>query len=239
MKKTTTHDSFERLLHSQGLGSRKQCRLLIQAERVAVNGKIVSDPTMQLAKENLIFTVDDTEWIYREKLYLVMHKPEHFECSHSPQCHESIFSLLPSPFIIRGIQCVGRLDHDTTGLLLLTDDGAWLHALMSPRKHVSKTYRVTTKHPIIPEMLEQLMSGVILHDAPHPIKAVACEYIEAHALDLTIAEGKYHQVKRMVAAAGNRVEHLHRIKIADFALPEDVLKGEWRELTQAEKNSLA
>ncbi len=238
MKKTKTHDSLERLLHSQGIGSRKQCRLFIEAERVAVNGEILSDPQALLAKENLIFTVEGIEWAYREKLYLVLHKPEHFECSHSPQHHESIFSLLPSAFITRGIQCVGRLDHDTTGLLLLTDDGAWLHALMSPRKQVSKTYRVTTKHPVCQVLIEQLNTGVVLHDDPVSVKAVACDYVDVFKLDVTIAEGKYHQVKRMIAAAGNRVEQLHRIKIGGFALPENLVAGEWRELSEAERSSL-
>jgi 16S rRNA pseudouridine516 synthase len=128
----------------------------------------------------------------------------------------------------RGVQPVGRLDQDTTGLLLLTDDGALNHRLTSPRHHVPKTYRVTLKHPADTGLCQRLLEGVQLHDEPAPSLAINCVLLDAATLRITIDEGKYHQVKRMVAAAGNRVEALHREAVGSVVLPEDLGPGEWR-----------
>lgn len=230
-----SQQSLERILQSQGFGSRKECRFLIEAGRVQVNGLMCDSPRQTFSTEGLTFEVDGENWAYREKVYVLLNKPAAHECSRTPQHHSSVFTLLPEPFIQRGIQCVGRLDQDTTGLLLFTDDGPWLHALTSPRKHVEKTYRVTTKHPVTSEQIEALLKGVQLHDESHPTLAIACEAVGEYQLDLTIAEGKYHQVKRMVAAAGNRVEGLHRLRMGKLSLPQDLAEGAWRELTEEER----
>jgi 16S rRNA pseudouridine516 synthase len=129
---------------------------------------------------------------------------------------------------VRGVQCVGRLDQDTTGLLLLTDDGDFIHRVTSPRKHYDKVYAVTCKHAIDAALLDALRSGVVLHDAPEPVAALAAVQISEQVLHLTLAEGKYHQVKRMVAAAGNRVEALHRIAVGGYTLPDALAPGAWR-----------
>jgi 16S rRNA pseudouridine516 synthase len=122
---------------------------------------------------------------------------------------------------------VGRLDEDTTGLLLLTDDGALIHRLTSPRHHVPKVYEVGCKHPVDEAMVARLLAGVVLDDDPAPVRAAACEATGAQALRLTLTEGKYHQVKRMVAAAGNRVETLHRSRIGGLSLPDGLAPGGW------------
>ena len=126
---------------------------------------------------------------------------------------------------------MGRLDQDTTGLLLLSDDGQFIHRMSSPKKHVPKVYRVTAKHPVTAHMVERLCAGVVLDDDPRPVRAAACALVSDCVLDLTLTEGKYHQVKRMLAAVGNRVEALHRWKIGDLVLPEDLPLGQWRWLT--------
>jgi 16S rRNA pseudouridine516 synthase len=123
---------------------------------------------------------------------------------------------------------VGRLDQDTTGLLLLSDDGAFLHRMTSPKHHVPKVYEVTTKHPVDPRQVARLVEGVVLEDDPKPVRAAACEATAECALRLTLTEGKYHQVKRMLAAVGNRVEGLHRSRIGGLALPADLAPGQWR-----------
>ena len=135
---------------------------------------------------------------------------------------------------MQGVQAVGRLDQDTTGLLLLSDDGQFIHRMSSPKKHVSKVYRVTCKHPVDAKQVQNLLDGVVLDDDPKPVKAAACELIDTHVLDLTLTEGKYHQVKRMLAAVGNRVEGLHRWRIGGLVLPADLAPGEWRWLTADE-----
>lgn len=226
--------ALEKILHSQGFGTRRECRALILNEAVSVNGEPCDDPAAVFDTTDLEFTVYDEPWPYREKCYLVMNKPAHFECSHKPIHHPSIFSLLPDPLVQRGVQCVGRLDEDTTGLLLFSDDGQFIHRMSSPKWKVPKTYLVTTKHPITGDLLQQLRSGVQLHDEPEPIAALVCEQTAEHHLLLTLAEGKYHQVKRMVAAAGNRVDHLQRIAVGALRLTDELAEGDWRWLDPAE-----
>ena len=133
-----------------------------------------------------------------------------------------------APLRARGVQPVGRLDQDTTGLLLLTDDGALNHRLSSPRHAVPKTYLATLKHAAEGTLCERLLGGVQLHDEPAPIAALRCELLADTTLRIVICEGKYHQVKRMVAAAGNRVEALHREAVGDLVLPPDLAPGQWR-----------
>jgi 16S rRNA pseudouridine516 synthase len=133
-----------------------------------------------------------------------------------------------------GVQAVGRLDQDTTGLLLLSDDGKFIHRMTSPRHHVPKVYEAQVKHPLDVEQTSRLLEGVVLDDDPQPVKAQACEAVSDHHLRMTLTEGKYHQVKRMVAAVGNRVESLHRSSIGGVTLPSELKPGQWRWLTAAE-----
>jgi 16S rRNA pseudouridine516 synthase len=222
--------NLTRMLQSQGFGTRRACRNMIVAQRLAIAGEIVADPELEVNPVGLTFCVDAKIWQYREKAYLMLHKPAGYECSRHPKHHPGVLSLLPPQLIERGVQTVGRLDEDTTGLLLLTDDGAFIHALTSSKKKVPKVYRVTTKHPIDDEQLAALVQGVTLHDEPEIISAAA-EKLEEHSLRLTITSGKYHQVKRMVAASGNRVTALHREAVGPYVLPQDLAQGEWRWLT--------
>lgn len=140
---------------------------------------------------------------------------------------------------MQGVQAVGRLDQDTTGLLLLTDDGSFIHRMNSPKHHVPKIYEVTLKHESTADQVERLLAGVVLDDDPVPVRAAACEATASHSLRLTLTEGKYHQVKRMLAAVGNRVERLHRSQIGTLTLPPDLMPGQWRWLTQEDLARLA
>lgn len=219
---------LERILRSQGFGSKKTCRSLIRADEVTVNGAPCDDPFAEFATDNLVFSVAGETWQYREAAYLMLNKPAGYECSTQPIHHPSVFALLPAALAGRNVQCVGRLDEDTTGLLLLSDDGQFIHRMASPKWKMPKVYRVTLKHPGDAALVTALTSGVQLHDEPAPIAAAACEQIAERVLLLTLTEGKYHQVKRMVGAAGNRVEALQRIAVGSLALPDDLPVGEWR-----------
>lgn len=231
--------TLERLLQSQGFGSRRECRGLVLAGRVCVAGVPCDDPGAEFDPEGLRFTVDGEEWGWHRQVYLALHKPAGYEVSNRPQHHPSVFSLLPVPLRERGVQAVGRLDEDTTGLLLLSDDGQFIHTYSSPKKKVPKVYEVTTRHPVETAQVAALLAGVQLHDEPAPIAAVACERVSEHHLRLTVTEGKYHLVKRMVAAAGNRVEALHRSRIGGLALPPGLAPGLWRWLDAADLARLA
>ncbi len=203
---------------------------------------------MDFAAEGLHFMVQGVAWQYHEKAYLMLHKPAGYECSQKPSTYPSIYTLLPAPIRQRGggaaagVQAVGRLDQDTTGLLLLSDDGKFIHRMSSPKHHVPKVYQVTAKHAVDDQQVQKLLAGVVLDDDPKPVRAAACDQTGDHQLSLTLTEGKYHQVKRMIAAVGNRVEDvggLHRSRIGNLALPDDLKVGEWRWLTADDLASIS
>lgn len=229
---------LERLLQKHGFGTRKGCRGLIRDERVAVNGEICDDPFADIPTDNLVFSVDGVDWPYAEFASLMLNKPAGYECSRKPQHHPSVLELLPRPLRERDVQPIGRLDEDTTGLLLITDDGQLNHQLSSAKRKVPKIYLATTKHPLDQAQIDQLLAGVLLNDEPEPIAAAGAEIVGERLLRLTVTEGKYHQVKRMVAAAGNRVEALHRETVGELSLPGDLKPGEWRWLSSADLQKL-
>jgi len=232
---------LEDILFSQGFGTRRVCAGLVQQGYVSVNGEVQEDPGVFFDPENLKFKVQGTEWPFFDRVYLMLHKPTGTECSQKPSTWPSIYTLLPSPLrtrpqkaAVQGVQAVGRLDQDTTGLLLLTDDGKFIHRMSSPKHHMPKVYEVTTKHETTEDQVEKLLAGVVLDDSPKPVKAAACERVSEKHLKLTLTEGKYHQVKRMLAAVGNRVEGLHRSAIGNLQLPDDLAPGQWRWILPSE-----
>ncbi len=216
------------VLFSQGMGARRECEGLIASGHVTLAGQVCDDPFMEVDPEGLVFGVRGELWPYHAKALIVLNKPAGYECSQKPKHHPSVYSLLPGPLRRRDVQAVGRLDEDTTGLLLLTDDGALIHRLTSPKHHVPKVYEVGCKHPIDDAQVAQLLAGVTLLDDPAPVRAAACVRTSELNLSLTLTEGKYHQVKRMLAAVGNRVETLHRSRFGALALPADLAPGQWR-----------
>jgi 16S rRNA pseudouridine516 synthase len=223
------------ILFSQGFGTRRLCAGLVLHGEVTVNGEVVDDPDAEFETTGLHFTLGSQDWPFFDKALILLNKPAGYECSQKPKHHPSVMSLLPAPLRERGVQPIGRLDEDTTGLLLLTDDGTLIHKLTSPRHHVPKVYEARCKHPLTAAMTEQLLAGVELKEPegkfqrpPEVSKAEAAEIVDETLLRLTLLEGKYHQVKRMVAAVGNRVEALHRPRFGALALPADLAPGHWR-----------
>jgi len=222
------------ILFSQGFGTRRECAGLILSGRVRLGGAVADDPDVELPTDGLVVEVEGRPWPFHARAIVVMHKPAGHECSAKPRHHPSVLSLLPAPLRTRGVQPVGRLDEDTTGLLLLTDDGALIHRWTSPKRHLPKVYEVATKHPVDAAVAARLVEGVVLDDEPALVRAAACEVTGERGLRLTLTEGKYHQVKRMVAAAGNRVEALHRSAFGALVLPADLAPGQWRWLDGAD-----
>ncbi len=219
---------LSQVLYSQGFGARRECEGLVATGHVRIGGVVHDDPFEDVVAEGLVFSVRGEEWAYHERALLMMHKPAGVECSQKPKHHMSVYSLLPAPLRKRDVQSIGRLDEDTTGLLLFTDDGTLIHRFTSPKKHVPKVYDVTCKHPVTPDQVQRLLDGVKLIDDPATVQAAACELTGETTLKLTLTEGKYHQVKRMLAAVGNRVEGLHRSRFGQLALPADLAPGQWR-----------
>lgn len=236
----------EDMLFSQGFGIRRVCAGLIQRGSLRIGGAVVSDPGQLLSLEDLMFELDGVTWPYQPKAYLMLNKPAGTECSQKPSAWPSVYTLLPAPLRQRpvkgampGVQAVGRLDQDTTGLLLLSDDGAFIHRMSSPKRKLPKVYEVGLKHPAAAGMCERLLAGVLLDGERDHIAAHAAELVSPQHLRLTLLQGKYHQVKRMVAAVGNRVEALHRSRIGRLALPADLPEGQWRWLSADDLQALA
>jgi 16S rRNA pseudouridine516 synthase len=251
------------LLFTQGFGTRRVCAGLVDRglfEILKKNGQlpseyIDSEAIKNIANENwqttdldadlevsegMPYRVQGVAWRYFEHAYIVMNKPMGHECSQKPKAWPSVYSLLPAPLRLRptktaiqGVQAVGRLDQDTTGLLILSDDGAFVHRATSPKHHVPKVYEVSCKHPVTAQQVQKLLAGVVLDDSPKPVQAASCEQTGELSLKLTLTEGKYHQVKRMIAAVSNRVEGLHRSQMGGLAL-DDLALGQWRWLSPEE-----
>lgn len=226
------------VLFTQGFGTRRVCAGLIGQGLVSIGGQVADDPDQEVDTEGLRFVVQGREWLYQASALVLLHKPAGYECSQKPKHHPSVLMLLPAPLRTRGLQPVGRLDEDTTGLLLLTDDGTLIHKLTSPKHHVPKVYEVTAKHPVDEAQVQRLRDGVVLDDDPQPVRAAACEATGSHTLRLTLTEGKYHQVKRMLAAVGNRCEGLHRSAIGGLTLADGPERGHWRWVTDEERAAL-
>jgi 16S rRNA pseudouridine516 synthase len=215
------------VLFSQGFGTRAQCGALVAAGRVRYEGGVVVDPDAGVDPGDLHFDVDGQRWPFHERALVLLHKPAGYECSRRPAHLPGVMSLLPAPLRNRGVQPIGRLDADTTGVLLLTDDGTLLHRLTHPKHHVAKVYVATTRHAVDADTAARLREGVTLRDDPTPVRAFACEALDRHTLRLTLTDGRYHQVKRMIAAVGNRCEALHREAFGTWRLPGDLGSGQW------------
>ena len=203
---------LQQILYSQGFGTRRECSALLERGAVSINGEIQRRADAEFAVDGLTLAVDNTSWPFHAQAYVMLNKPAGFECSHKPKVWPSVYDLLPLPLRLRpsksavdGVQAIGRLDQDTTGLLILSDDGQFIHRMASPKHHVPKLYVVTAKHAIDDAAIAALLSGVVLNDDPELVRAAACQRVSDNVIKLTLSEGKYHQVKRMLAAVGNRV----------------------------------
>ncbi len=232
--------TLDRILQSQGFGTRKWCGELIAAGEVSIAGAVMTGHRAAIETDGLVFSLFGSEWRYREHVYIALNKPPGFECSRKASHHPGVLSLLPEQFTRRDVQPVGRLDHDTTGLLLLSDDGPFIHAQSSPKRHIPKTYVATTHAPATPGLVAALLAGVKLHDEPAPLAAASCSLAGAQRIEIVLEQGKYHQVKRMLAAAGNHCVALCRTRIGGLKLDAlGLAEGEWCYLNDAQLALLA
>ena len=229
--------TLDRLLASIGFGSRKESRALVRMGMVELDGKVLDDPFIEFKERPELITVNGEEVPTIEKLYIMMDKPLDVECSHNARDHQSVFELLPDRFTAMGIQTVGRLDADSSGLLLFSNQGDFIHKVESPKKGYLKKYRVTLARPFTEEQKAELLRGVMLKDERRPVLARALE-VDGDSVLISIGEGLYHQVRRMFAAVGNHVETLKREAIGPVVLDQTLGKGGWRYMTEEEVASL-
>jgi len=219
--------------------TRTEAKKLLKKGEVRVNGEVVKNPALQVHENNEI-TLDGQSLIAREFRYIMLNKPMDFICSNVDEVYPSVLHLLEVDKAF-DLHIAGRLDADTTGLILITDDGRWSHNIISPKKDCTKTYRVWLRDHINSEqqqtLIEQFQQGIQLHGEKQLTKPALLNIIAPEQVLLTITEGKYHQVKRMFAAVGNKVIGLHREQIGEVKLDQNLSLGQWRFLTITEVNT--
>jgi len=224
---------LDRLLANMGYGSRKEVQGLARAGLVMLDGAAMTDPDQRIAVSPDLsrrMTVQGRPLDPPPGLALMLHKPLGVTCSHK-ETGALVYELLPPRWRIREpvISTVGRLDKDTSGLLLMTDDGPLLHRIISPKSHIAKRYRVTLDRPMAGDEAERFAAGgLLLEGDDKPLLPAALEALSPTRALLTITEGRYHQVRRMFAAVGNHVTGLHRDRIGGLELPADLGPGGWR-----------
>ena len=209
--------------------------VLIENRRLAVNGTVVIEASDQVHKNNVV-TLDGEVLTPRKSRYFVLHKPTDMICSNVDEKYPSVLNLLDVDRVSE-LHIAGRLDADTTGLVLVTDDGHWSFNLTSPKNRCEKVYKVLLSRPISADAAERFLEGVLLQGEVKPTLPAKLHIIDPYNVLLTLTEGRFHQVKRMFAAVGNRVKLLHRQQIGNLEL--DVDQGHWRSLTQAEIEALS
>lgn len=223
---------------SQQLGiSRALILRELRANRVTIGGEVVKSGSYKLQPDDEVaYEGNPLKQIFGPRYYM-LNKPEGYVCSTDDPINPTILYFMDEPMAEK-LHAAGRLDMDTTGLVLLTDDGQWSHRVTSPRHHCEKTYLVTLDQPLADDTAAQFTAGVQLHGEKELTKPAVLEKIEESLVRLTITEGRYHQVKRMFAAVGNHVVALHRERIGKIELDLDLEPGEYRVLTQQEIDSI-
>lgn len=230
---------LDRLLANLGYGSRKDVQALVAAGKVILDGKVLKDSGARIAVDATLperMTIRGVPVDPPAPLVLIMHKPLGVTCSHKED-GEKIYDLLPRRWRLRdpALSTVGRLDKDTSGLILITDDGDYLHRVISPKRHVPKTYLTTLDRPLTGSEGEVFAAGTLMLDGEEkPLLPAKLDVVDEKTARLTITEGRYHQVRRMFAAVGNHVAALHRERVGGLLLPADLEPGQHRILPAAE-----
>ncbi|TCP95508.1 ribosomal small subunit pseudouridine synthase A [Cricetibacter osteomyelitidis] len=220
------------LAESTGL-TRSQATKLLRQSAVTINGKIEKSGAVKITPNDEIYCDNERLSWLSEGQYIMLNKPQGYVCSNDDSDYPTIYQFFDYPLSGR-LHSAGRLDVDTTGLVLLTDDGQWSHRVTSPKHHCEKTYLVTLADPVEANYQSAVENGILLRGEKLPTKPATMEILDDYNVNLTISEGRYHQVKRMFAALGNKVVALHRWKIGDIVLDENLAEGEYRNLTADE-----
>ena len=231
-------ERLDKLLSSTGRWSRKEIKELVRQGRVLADGRPAARPEEKLDPETAVIQVDGERVDCATFVYIMLHKPAGLLSATEDRRQKTVLDLLPGHLRRRGLFPVGRLDKDTTGLLLITDDGALAHELLSPRKHVDKVYLARVEGRVDTSDGAALGEGMTLGDGTQCLPAGLEPLEDGSRCLVTLREGKYHQVKRMLAARGKPVLELKRLSMGGLVLDEGLKPGEWRFLTEEERDGL-
>lgn len=222
-------ERIDKIIASQGKYSRSEVKKMLSQGRIKVNEKIVKKAEEKVDIENSIISIDNINLNFKKNLYLVLNKPKGYISATEDRNQKTVLELVPDEYKRKGLFPAGRLDKDTTGMMIITDDGGFAHDILSPKKHIAKTYRVTIDIEITEKMKREFEKGIVLKD--HVCCPAIIRVENENTALITITEGKYHQIKRMFGCFGAKVVELHRIRMGNLDLPSDLKQGECRELT--------
>ena len=229
-------ERIDKVIASQTKYSRKDVKELVRNKRVVVNGIIISKPDIKVDSAKDVILVDGEELKVKKYVYLMLNKPKGYISATVDRDMQTVLDLIPQKYSNRDLFPAGRLDKDTTGLMLITDDGKFAHDILSPKKHIKKLYNVTIDIPVSEEMVLGFKEGVRLNDGE--CKSALLEITGEYTGKVTLTEGRYHQIKRMFGCFGSKVLELERVGMGNFLLPADLAVGECREFTEEELNLL-
>lgn len=225
-------ERIDKIIASQGQYSRKEVKALIAKRRIAVDGRIVSSSSEKADPMTMLLTVDGKPLEFKRNLYLVLNKPKGYVSATEDREHPTVLEMVPQEYRGRDLFPAGRLDRDTTGLMIITDDGVLAHNILAPKKHVPKRYHVELDIPVTEEMRLGFSEGVMLNDGV--CKAADLIKTGEKTAEVTLREGRYHQIKRMFGCFGAEVVELKRLGMGRLTLPEDLAEGECREMSEEE-----
>lgn len=225
-------ERIDKIIASQGQYSRKEVKALIAKRRIAVDGRIVSSSSEKADPMTMLLTVDGKPLEFKRNLYLVLNKPKGYVSATEDREHPTVLEMVPQEYRGRDLFPAGRLDRDTTGLMIITDDGVLAHNILAPKKHVPKRYHVELDIPVTEEMRLGFSEGVMLNDGV--CKAADLIKTGEKTAEVTLREGRYHQIKRMFGCFGAEVVELKRFGMGRLTLPEDLAEGECREMSEEE-----
>ncbi len=212
--------------------TRKEIKKLISQRAVYVNSEEVKRPESKFDETDISIKINGKEIEIRKHIYLLLNKPKGYISATETKSDKTVLDLVPAEYKYRNLFPAGRLDKDTTGLMLITDDGEFAHNILSPRKHVQKEYEVVLDIPVTMAMAEEFRNGVNLNDGE--CKTAFLEITGEFTAKVTLTEGRYHQIKRMFGCFGAKVVELNRIRIGNLYLPKDLNLGEIKEATEEE-----
>lgn len=217
--------------------TRSQAVKAIRQGAVGVNGKTEKNGALKVSvRDEILFDGESLQWLEGSQ-YFMLNKPQGYVCSREEGDYPTVYRFFDYPLAGK-LHTAGRLDADTTGLILLTDDGQWSHRVTSPKHHCEKTYLVTLADPVENNYRAACEQGILLRGEKEPTRPAMLEIVDDYNVNLTISEGRYHQVKRMFAALGNKVVALHRWRIGSVVLDDNLEEGGFRALTQQEIEAL-
>lgn len=229
-------ERLDKILASQGTLSRRDVKEIMKKGRVSVNGNVVKDSSFKVDINKDEVCLDGEKILLKKHIYIMMNKPQGVVSASEGEKEETVVDLVPDELYRKGLFPAGRLDKDTTGFVLITDDGDFAHKILSPKNHISKTYLARLDHKLSDTDIKMLETGITLGDGTilKEAKVEIVEQSDTPLVKIMICEGKYHQVKRMFAAAGNKVVALHRSKMGGLELDSALNPGECREITPEE-----